>query len=80
MAKKGRTVFVCQECGYESAKWLGQCVCGAWNTFVEERVQSADDDVRRRGSVAIASDGERKRNPPVRLSEVQRETNDRLDT
>ena len=29
MAKKGRTVFVCQECGYESPKWLGQCICGA---------------------------------------------------
>jgi len=80
MAKKGRTVFVCQECGYESAKWLGQCVCGAWNTFVEERVQSADDDVRRRGSVAIASNGKKNPTPPVRLSEVQRETNDRFDT
>ncbi|MBR2559843.1 MAG: hypothetical protein IKE37_05360, partial [Firmicutes bacterium] len=28
MAKKGKTVFVCQECGYESPKWLGQCICG----------------------------------------------------
>ena len=37
MARKPKTVFVCQECGYESAKWLGQCpACKAWNTFVEE--------------------------------------------
>ena len=38
MAKKAKSVFVCQECGYESPKWMGQCVCGAWNTFVEEKV------------------------------------------
>ncbi len=32
-----KTKFTCQECGYESAKWLGKCPsCGQWNTFVEE--------------------------------------------
>jgi len=37
---KLKTVFVCQNCSYESPKWLGQCPdCGAWNTFVEEVVQ-----------------------------------------
>ncbi|MDR0596765.1 MAG: DNA repair protein RadA [Clostridiales Family XIII bacterium] len=40
MAKRD-TVFVCQECGHESPKWMGQCVCGAWNSFVEERVRPA---------------------------------------
>lgn len=39
MAQKGKTIFFCQECGYESAKWLGQCPgCRKWNTFVEEKV------------------------------------------
>ena len=40
MAKgKEKSVFFCQECGYESAKWLGKCPgCGQWNTFVEETV------------------------------------------
>jgi DNA repair protein RadA/Sms len=34
---KSRTVFVCQECGSQSPKWLGRCAdCGAWNSFVEE--------------------------------------------
>ncbi|MHB8730432.1 MAG: DNA repair protein RadA [bacterium] len=34
-----RTVFVCQECGYESTKWLGRCPgCSAWNSLVEERL------------------------------------------
>ena len=38
MAKK-TTAFFCSECGYESAKWLGQCPgCREWNTFVEEPV------------------------------------------
>src|SRR6476619_3424070 len=38
MAKPSKTVFVCQECGSQSAKWLGRCGdCGAWNSFVEER-------------------------------------------
>ena len=34
--KSNKTVFYCKECGYESAKWLGQCpACGSWNSFVE---------------------------------------------
>lgn len=52
MAKKAKTVFVCQECGYESPKWMGQCICGAWNSFVEEKVlPTKEDDPRRRSSV-----------------------------
>ena len=40
MAKRSSTVFVCQECGAQSSKWLGRCGdCGAWNSFVEERPQ-----------------------------------------
>ena len=39
MVKKAETIFVCSECGFESPKWMGQCVCGAWNTFFEERVR-----------------------------------------
>ncbi|MDD4493902.1 MAG: DNA repair protein RadA, partial [Eubacteriales bacterium] len=34
---KSEYKFVCQECGYETSKWLGKCPsCGQWNTFVEE--------------------------------------------
>ena len=36
---KAKTIFFCKECGYESAKWLGQCPgCKAWNSFTEEPV------------------------------------------
>ncbi len=41
---KAKTAYVCQECGYDSVKWLGRCPgCGAWNTMVEEKVQPAKD-------------------------------------
>ena len=51
MAKKSKTVFVCQECGYESPRWMGQCICGAWNSFVEEKaVELKQEDTRRRAS------------------------------
>ncbi|MBI1343973.1 MAG: DNA repair protein RadA [Terrimonas sp.] len=37
---KIRSSFFCQNCGYESVKWVGQCPsCGQWNTFIEEQVQ-----------------------------------------
>ena len=37
---KIKTGFFCQQCGYESVKWVGQCPsCGEWNTFVEELIQ-----------------------------------------
>ena len=39
-SSKKKTAFFCQECGYESAKWTGQCpACRAWNTMVEEPVK-----------------------------------------
>lgn len=42
MAKAKDTIFFCKECGYESAKWAGQCpACHAWNTFTEAPVRQA---------------------------------------
>ena len=35
---KAKTIYVCLECGYETAKWLGRCPdCGSWNTFEERQ-------------------------------------------
>ena len=43
--KPPKALFVCQECGAQSPKWLGRCAdCGAWNSLVEERVPSAGAD------------------------------------
>jgi DNA repair protein RadA/Sms len=41
MGKQSKFVFVCQSCGYQTAKWMGRCPdCGQWNSFVEERPDS----------------------------------------
>src|SRR5438067_8866843 len=42
MAKQPSTIYVCQNCGSQSRKWLGQCPdCNEWNTLVEERFRPA---------------------------------------
>ena len=42
---KSKTVFVCNECGYESAKWLGKCpACNSWNSFFEQKVEKYTDN------------------------------------
>lgn len=72
MAKKAKTVFVCQECGYESLSWMGQCICGAWNSFVEEKaIAPVKEDDRRR-----TSEGAK----PTKLKEVGTRDYQRLDT
>ena len=62
MPKDKKIVYFCQECGYESAKWQGQCpACRQWNTFVEERLISD------RGKTVKAENAAK----ITRLSEVQ---------
>ena len=62
MAKARTTMFFCKECGYESAKWMGQCPgCKEWNSFVEEPVAKNSS-----GSKAVVL----KESKPVRISEV----------
>ena len=41
MSSKSKTVFFCNQCDYESPKWLGKCPsCNAWNSFVEQTVNT----------------------------------------
>ena len=57
MSKRPSTVFVCQECGSQSPKWLGRCAdCDAWNSFVEERPGAGD---AAGGGAAAAAAGHR---------------------
>ena len=61
---KAKTIFVCSNCGYESAKWLGKCpACNEWNTFYEEKVVNSSAGV---GS----SNGNRTKSVPKKLKEV----------
>ena len=76
MAKKGKTIFVCQECGYESPQWMGQCICGAWNSFVEEKIVPADTNPAARGGAF----GDRPAAKPAHLKMVGTADYDRIDT
>ncbi|MCM1038022.1 MAG: DNA repair protein RadA [Ruminococcus sp.] len=76
MAKaKITTVFYCQNCGYESSKWMGQCPgCREWNSFVEEKVST-------RGSGATATAKAARENAkPSRLSEITLQEEERMST
>ena len=67
VAKKKKTVFVCQECGYEAPKWLGRCPgCGAWNTLVEEVVAPPTPSVG--GGVGLGES-----QPPRPIGEIETE-------
>lgn len=57
---KSKSVYFCQSCGYESAKWLGQCPsCKQWNSFVEEVVEKASSRVPEWRSTAETGGGKR---------------------
>ncbi len=78
MAKIGKTVFFCKECGYESAKFMGQCpACRAWNTFVEA---PAAKKPRQAGRVDLAGGRRGADHAPKRLSEIDTEAEVRLST
>lgn len=74
MAKgKEKSVFYCKECGYESAKWMGQCPgCRQWNTMSEERIT-----VSSKGSVAKA---DRKEAVLSKMSEISTAKEERVAT
>ena len=53
---KAKTVFVCNNCGYESAKWLGKCpACNEWNSFFEEKVQKTSTSMGKLEKNKLAS-------------------------
>ena len=59
---KVKSKYVCQNCGYETAGYLGKCPeCGAWASFVEE----ISGTVSKSENIALPDD-----NPPVKLSEI----------
>lgn len=70
---KAKSVFVCNECGYESPKWLGKCpACGAWNTFFEQKIVESK-------STATGRSIKEKAAPQV-LDNVVGKTDTRMDT
>ncbi len=75
---KVKTSFFCQQCGYESVKWVGQCPsCSQWNTFVEELVQK--ESSKNNNSWKDYND-EKRITKTVSLSEIKSSEEKRLPT
>jgi DNA repair protein RadA/Sms len=69
---KSKSVYVCQNCGAESAKWMGRCnACGQWNTYVEQRIPQ--------GPVRSYSQDKGAYSVPKSLDEVQSDQVTRMD-
>lgn len=69
---KGKSRFVCQNCGAVSPKWLGKCLdCGAWNTFVEE-LEAKPEKAK---TLNIGGEGK-----PVKLKDVVSGSEERFST
>jgi DNA repair protein RadA/Sms len=69
---KNSSVFVCQSCGFNSAKWLGKCSsCGSWNSFVEEVKTKSS------GLKTIADSNKK---TPVLLSQIESKNSARTST
>jgi DNA repair protein RadA/Sms len=69
---KAKNVYFCKECGFESAKWVGQCPgCKVWNSFVEEPVSKkvVSNNHDRKGSAE-----------PTKLSNVSTDSDERILT
>ena len=66
-----KTVYICQECGAQSPKWLGKCSsCGGWNTFVEEIIEKKKSGL----PVSTALSGKQ----PLTLGQISAENMDRI--
>lgn len=69
---KTKTIFVCQNCGTQSPKWLGKCSgCGSWNSFVEESFSDAAPASRQMVSSS---------QQPVLLSDIEIKDDHRFKT
>ena len=70
---KAKSVFVCNECGYESPKWLGKCpACNSWNTFFEQKIVETKSSATGRAV--------KEKSTPQVLDEVVGKNESRIDT
>ncbi|EOT26261.1 DNA repair protein RadA [Enterococcus saccharolyticus] len=74
MAKKAKTQFECQHCGYISPRYLGKCPqCGSWNSMVEEKIQDTSD---RRSRTTLTG----QKMQPMKLADVVPKKEPRVQT
>ena len=77
MAKE-RIAYVCENCGQESAKWIGKCpACGQWNTFKEIKLgSSTSQPIRGAGTISTKS---RDAGKALRLRDISAKDDPRID-
>ena len=77
MAKE-KIAYVCENCGQESAKWIGKCpACGQWNTYKEIRV--ADTRQQATTSAAASAGHQLRKNKVLRLRDISSKDDPRID-
>jgi DNA repair protein RadA/Sms len=73
---KTKSAFFCQNCGYQSPKWLGRCsACSEWNTMVEEVIEKED-----KNPVSVAWKSVSLANKPKAIAEIRYEEQPRIVT
>lgn len=79
---KNKTVYVCENCGQESPKWVGRCPsCGEWNTFKELHVAPAQPAGRQSTPAwHPATPGNTEKSRPVALTNIETGREQRFDT
>ncbi len=84
---KDKTMYVCSNCGYESAKWLGRCPsCGEWDSFKEIKVDANFGSMNAKNTAASLRKGLGKsvvghdESKPLRLKEIPLQDAPRIDT
>jgi DNA repair protein RadA/Sms len=72
---KTKSVYVCQNCGNESPKWIGKCPsCGEWNSYVEEIISKANEPKIQLAGIELV------KQKPVLISEVEATEESRINT
>ena len=75
---KDKIAYVCENCGQESAKWIGKCpACGQWNTYKEIRV--ADTRQQAATSAAATAGHHLRKNKVLRLRDISAKDDPRID-
>lgn len=85
---KDKTMYVCSNCGYESAKWLGRCPsCGEWDSFKEIKVAADYGSFNAKNTASSIRNGKGTKtrignhdNKPLRLKEISVHDEPRIDT
>ncbi|MDD3077879.1 MAG: DNA repair protein RadA [Paludibacter sp.] len=72
---KTKSIYVCQNCGAESPKWIGKCPsCGEWNTYVEEIIAKTSGPKHTLAGLELT------KQKPILISEVETNEEIRIDT